>query len=142
VLLLSLKPEPSLSWKFAIKAHRTRVDRLVVRHVPAHAAVNLTCRGKGCPFAAAPNISGNKCHGTPCRGQPPSREGARAAVDLAALFTRVKIAAGAKLTVSVTAKNTVGREWVFTVRAHNTPTARAACLRPGLSVPTTSCSTS
>jgi hypothetical protein len=140
VLPLTLRPRPNLNWAFKTKARRTRVDRLLLSHVPAHAAVNLTCSGRGCPFAAATNVSGKRCHGKPCTANASSREPARSAVNLTILFAGARIATGAKLTVSVTEANTVGRIWVFTFRARERPTAHAACLMPGSSKPGVGCS--
>jgi hypothetical protein len=140
VLPLTLKPRPILNWAFNTKVRRTRVDRLLLSHVPAHAAVNLTCGGRGCPFTAATNVSGKRCHGKPCKSNPSSREPARSAVNLALLFAGARLATGATLTVSVTETNTIGRVWVFTFRTLRRPTAHAACLMPGSSKPGVGCS--
>jgi hypothetical protein len=125
---LKLRPTPSIKWRFAAVGRNTMVKRLVVENVPAQAAVNIACSGTGCRFSGAHDVTGRKCGRKPCKAKRSGHR--RRTVDLAPLFAGVRLAAGAKLTVSVTAPNTTGAVWLFGTRARRQPSHAVSCLQP------------
>lgn len=140
VVPATLDPSPAIAAKFAANHRYTTLRRLVVSDVPAVAAVNVTCGGKACPFASARNITGKKCKAKPCIAKKRKARGPARSVDLTALFARLRLAVGTRLTVSVTAPNTTGRNWLFTIRAGKDPRDQMSCLAPGSSIPGKGCS--
>jgi hypothetical protein len=139
VVPLTLDPSPAITERFAANRQYTTLRRLVVSHVPAAAAVNVTCHGKACPFAGARNITGKKCKAKPCTAKKRKLGGRARAVDLTPLFAKLPLAVGTRLTVSVTAPNTIGRNWLFTIRAGKDPRDQMSCLAPGSSIPGKGC---
>lgn len=134
----TLKPTPRLRWSFSRRGGTgTGIRRLVVSSVPARAVVNLACHGKGCPFTSARNVTGKMCSRKPCRAKSPARRPHK--VNLVALFSHARLAAGTRLTVSVTKANAIGRIWLFKLRAGKAVSHRTNCLRPGSSVPGRGC---
>jgi hypothetical protein len=139
VLPAALAPTPRIASRFVSANGRTAIKRLVVSRVPFGATVNLSCRGNGCPFAAASDVTGAVCHGKPCRAKKPKRGRRPRTVSLTRLFAAASMARGADLTVSVTKVGAVGRVWLFTMRGRVQPSARINCLKPGSSVPGRGC---
>jgi hypothetical protein len=138
VLPVTLKPSPSIQWKFAVTGSTTTIRRLVVSDVAAGAAVNVTCTGTGCPFHSARNVTGAICRGKPCTASSKLRR-RRPTVDLTALFAHARLGVGTRLSVSVTKTNTIGGVWRFTTRTGKVPSRVAGCLEPGSSVPDKGC---
>jgi hypothetical protein len=135
---LTLKPAPSIHWTFATTGSTTVVRRLVVSNVAAQAEVNVTCAGTGCPFSSAKNVTGAICGAKPCTAPPKVRRHRRT-VDVTALLAHSQLQAGARFSISVTKKNTLGGLWQFQARSGKSPSHRAGCLQPGSSQPDTSC---
>jgi len=143
VLPLTFNPLPALDSR--VSAHRTTsahrtgtsrskragvydtVERLTVTHVPANASVTVVCSGKGCPFRVA------TCRLTRCKRT------AGGTVNLGARFKDRRLAIGARVTVTVTSANTIGRAWVLTARGEKPPADRVACLAPGSQTRDESC---
>jgi hypothetical protein len=140
VVPLTLKPRPAITWKFSTARSGTMVQRLLVKRIPPQASVNLTCAGTGCPFSAARNVTGKECKGRPCTASKSKRHRSPYTVNLSALFARVALPAGVRLTVSITASNTIGRAWHFTTRSGKPPSHMSSCLQPGSLVSSTACS--
>jgi hypothetical protein len=138
ILPVKLKPAPSIHWTFATTGSTTIVRRLVVSNVAAQAAVNVVCTGTGCPFASAKDVTGAMCGAKPCTATPKLRRHRRT-VDVTALLAHAQLHAGARFSISVTKKNTVGALWQFQARTDKAPSHRAGCLQPGSSQPDTSC---
>lgn len=135
VVTEALRPTPTLSSSFSPGGATTSVRQLLVKDVPAHAQVNLTCSGAGCPFRSAGDVTGAKCSGKPCTATARDKRRVRHWVDLIALFSGARLGSGAKLTVVVTKTGAVGRAWVFTFPAGGQPSRQDDCLKPGSSVP-------
>ncbi len=144
---LTLHPGPVIHWQFSAARKDTTFGRMVVTHVPAQAAVNVACNGKGCPFKAAADVTGLQCHGKPCvvkslqqaKNTASKRADRPRTVTLTPLLARVQLEVGALLTVSVTAPNTIGSVWQFTIRRHKGPSVLTSCLAPGSSTPGKGC---
>ena len=135
---LTLKPAPSIHWSFATTGSTTVVRRLVVSNVAAQAEVNVTCAGTGCPFSSAKNVTGSMCGAKPCTATPKLRLHRRT-VDVTALLAHSQLQAGARFSISVTKKNTLGGLWQFQAQTDKAPSHRAGCLQPGSLQPDTSC---
>ena len=131
VLAMSLNPTPKIIAAFAIRSNTT-IGRLVVSRIPRGAAVNVVCTGQGCPFARALRVTGRQCKGKPCQDKAGKRYASPRGVDLTPLFAGAALAAGDKLTVSVTERNTVGKVWRYTIRAGRQPRELISCLEPGV----------
>jgi hypothetical protein len=130
---LPLKPLPVLRWGFTTVGKETSVQRLVVSGVPAGGEVNLTCRGSGCPFSSAADLTSARCGSAPCQATSKERR-RRRIVNLAALLAGSRFSPGVHLTVSVTKTNTVGGVWEFTIRSGKGPSHRSGCLSPGSTI--------
>ena len=128
---MSLNPTPKIIAAFAIRSNTT-IGRLVVSRIPRGAAVNVVCTGQGCPFARALRVTGRQCKGKPCQDKAGKRYASPRSVDLTPLFAGAALAAGDKLTVSVTERNTVGKVWRYTIRAGRQPRELISCLEPGV----------
>jgi hypothetical protein len=135
---LTLKPAPSIHWTFATTGSTTVVQRLVVSNVATQAEVNVTCTGTGCPFSSAKNVTGAMCGAKPCTAPPKVRRHRRT-VDVTALLAHSQLQAGARFSISVTKKNTLGGLWQFQARSGKSPSHRAGCLKPGSSQRDPSC---
>jgi hypothetical protein len=139
VLPATFKPPPALLRRFAPGRKTTKVRTLALSRVPAHAIVNVTCWGDGCPFLYADDITGKRCHLQPCTATSVQLSPAMRTVDMTPLFARALLARDALLNISVTAPNTVGVIWLFTMRGTKQPTLQASCLQPDSSVPGRGC---
>jgi hypothetical protein len=125
VLPKTMRPTPRLDWSFSAGAGGTTIRRLVVLRVPAHAQVNVTCSGGGCPFSVERGVTARQT-----KPGPAAADRTRA-IDLTPLFGRASLAPAATLAVSVTKTNTLGRVWRFTARRALNPVLHAGCLQPG-----------
>jgi len=129
VTALRFKPTPAADWTAVDGPTSGAFPRLVVRHVPSHALVRLSCRGAGCPFKAR-GASARACrrHGCP---RVRRERGGDAAIDLAPLLAGARLAPGAQLVLAVGRAGTIGWAVVLTVHASHAPGQRVVCLAPG-----------
>ncbi len=132
---LTLQPLPTTLWRFSPGHRFTTVDRLVVDHVPAKAAVNVTCVGGGCPFSVSRNVAPRACTSKACRRAPRKLR----TVSLTHLFAKRQLVPGTVLDVSVTERGAIGRVVLFRIRAGRRPKVGTACLVPGSSVKREAC---
>jgi putative metal-binding protein/hemolysin type calcium-binding protein len=104
--------------QWALEGSRTRLRSLVVRLAPKGARVTLSCRGSSCPFKA-----------TKRRTVPRDL----AAVSFTSLFRRARLRAGTRITLTITAPETISR--IYTYRAANgaLPDPTLECRAPGQS---------
>ena len=116
---------------------------MYMSHVPAGGQIAISCAGGGCPFARhtvrAPT-SRLVCqrHHTHCRRQPAP---ALNTIGLEPLFSGRHLAAGDRLTFTVTRRQTIGEVWTVTILP-NKQTPRETgpkCLAPGSSKPGKGC---
>jgi len=139
VLPMTFKPAPDFGYALLSGRRYATVRRLVVVRVAATAAVNLVCRGSGCPFKAARNVTGKLCAGRPCVAKRRAGHGSVRTIALTPLLAGHRLSPTARLTVSVTAPNTVGRVWQLTLRRGKAPSLSADCLEPGSVTPGKGC---
>ena len=112
-----------VTYQFVYRGALTRFTLLAVRQLPAGGAVELRCRGRGCPFAT------NRTKAKP--GQ--------ARVVLTSLLKGRRLRAGAVLEVRVSAPQTIGRVERFVVRSGRAPRRIVLCLAPGSNSPKEKC---
>ena len=96
-------------------ARYTVVDMLRVRNAPAGARVKVTCKGRGCPK----------------RSQSRKLSKRVALLSIQKPFKRRRLGIGARIEVSITKPNHIGRVVRFTMRRRNVPTSASLCLPPG-----------
>jgi streptogramin lyase len=129
--------ESSMTWTFGWTRKYTVVQSLLVHGVPAGGHVEVTCHGRGCPFAhhhTATVASHGSCHGSKCKAKSkhkskPKHSGPE--VSLTGLFKGRHLSVGASISVSVVKSGWIGKSFVFTVRAGRTPHVQIDCLAPG-----------
>jgi hypothetical protein len=107
-----------VSNRWVVARRSTRLRALVVRNAPLGARIVLRCEGRGCPF------------------DRPRRRTVRrdlAKVVLHKGFRRARLRAGARLRLSITARETIGRTYTYTVQRGALPENRIVCRAPGAS---------
>jgi hypothetical protein len=105
----------SATWRLTPSA--TKLHKLVVRNAPKGARIVLTCKGPGCAFNKAKRL-------TVKRDLDP--------VGLDRFFGRSKrLRPTARVTVSVTAAQSVGRIYSWRIKRNEVPTADIDCVDPG-----------
>ena len=109
---------PSLvtaTWKLTPRF--ARLVKLVVRNAPKGARIVLTCRGRGCTFKKAKRL-------TVQRDLDP--------VGLDRFFGgRKRLRPGARVTVSVSAPQSIGRTYTWRLKRNEVPAAAIVCRAPG-----------
>jgi hypothetical protein len=91
----------------------TTVSRLTVDRLPAAATIKVSCRGHGCPFGH----------------RVAARHGSQLA--MASWFAGDRLAPGTMLEVNITAPNSVGAVWIYTMQTGKLPKRKGLCLPPG-----------
>jgi hypothetical protein len=133
----SLSPNPSFGWSATARGGATRFLSMALSHVPAGAKVKLVCSGGGCPFkshAAAVSARGQSAKAKKKPKRPKST------FNLLPLLKGHRLHAGAKLSVSVTQKDTTGRVWVLTMqKGSKSPKQAIDCQEPGSSAVRAKC---
>ena len=84
--------------QWALDGSRTRLRSLVVRLAPKGARVTLSCRGRTCPFKSTR------------RARSPRD---LAPVSFSKLFRRARLRSGVRLTLTITAPETIGRIYTY-----------------------------
>jgi hypothetical protein len=105
-----------VSNQWTVARRFTRLRALVVRNAPKGARIVLRCEGRGCPI------------------DRPRRRTARR--DLAKLvlhrgFQLARLRPGARLRLSITAQETIGRTYTYTIGRGVLPKSRIVCRAPG-----------
>lgn len=139
---LDQTPAPSLvsmvtmEWTFAFTRTYTVASPLVVNGAPSGSAVQLGCRGQGCPLSALTLKSGRQPR-CPRHPQHPCRSGS--SLILTPLFAHRRLKPGAHLTVRIVRPGWIGKFYGFTVRSAAPPTIRISCTAPGATQPGGGC---
>ena len=134
-----LRPTPQLHGRFVAAGSKTNVTDLVVDDVTPHEMVDVRCRGAGCPFKSATNVTGRRCGKKPCQAEGSHRRSRRGAVQLAPLFVGTGLGNGVHLWVTVTKPGAIGRMWLVTLHRGKPPSHTVDCLVPGSSSRLTGC---
>jgi hypothetical protein len=133
--------ESTMSWGWRIARRFTLVEVLTVENVPAGGAVEVSCRGPGCPFGRsrpAIGASAARCrHGHHrCKRRHGSPAGS---FSLASLFANRHLGVGTQIGVVITKPNWVGKTFTYTVLSGRAPRKVTQCIAPGASVPGLGC---
>ncbi len=121
----------SMLWTFKYTRSYTTIASMLVNGVSLGTKVVVTCKGRGCPFAArvsAPS-GGVRCSPSDkhrCRRGP---------IALAGEFHRSRLTVGTRITVQIRRPGWIGKYYSFLVLPSQTPQVRISCLAPGLSKP-------
>jgi hypothetical protein len=129
----------SMSWNFGWTRRYTVVESLAVHGVPSGGHVAVSCKGRGCAFTSRSSTTvGGRL---PCRANKcpkhPAVQGPE--VVLGGPFKGRHLSVGARISVSILKTGSIGKSFVFTVRADRTPSVSVACLAPGSSQPGQGC---
>ncbi len=114
-----------VSTGFKLTGARTRITRLLVRDVPAGAAIEVRCKGprRSCPYKTK-------------RYRVPS---ATARVNLLSPYGKRTLAAATTIEVRITRPGTIGKVTRITTRRRKLPLSRTLCLPVGVTAPQPSC---
>lgn len=110
-------------YRFGYRGSLTRVILLAVARIPSAGAVEVRCRGAGCPFAA---------------NRVKLRPGQRK-LTLTNLFRGRRLRAGARLEVRITKPGAIGKVVRFVMRRNAGPALTRLCLSPGSNKVRTRC---
>ena len=105
-----------VSNRWAVAREFSLLRSLVVRNAPAGARIVLRCEGDGCPIDRA-------------RRRTVRRNLAK--VVLHRGFRRARLQPGTRLRLSITAPQTIGRTYTYTVKRSALPDSRITCRAPG-----------
>ena len=104
----------STGWQFG--PDYTAVRALVVRNAPAGARIATTCKGGGCRFKGTKRVRVKRD---------------LAPTSLLRFYRHTRLAAGARVTVSITARGFTGRTYAYRVRIGDLPALTTTCRDPG-----------
>jgi hypothetical protein len=139
----ALPPPPprisaSMTWRFAWSRRYTIVRSLTVHAVPQGGHVEVSCKGRGCPFTRIHSATVASSKG--CRGKKCSKSHVQGpTVGLASLFNGRHLGVGARISVSIVKAGWVGKTYEFTVLANKEPRSQISCLAPGSNRPGQGC---
>ncbi len=132
--------ESAMTWNFGWSRRYTIVESLLVHEIPAGGIVEVTCHGKGCPFArdrTLPTVSRRGCRGQGCKAKHPNPS--KTEVDLTHLFRHRHLGLGVQVAVYILRHDWVGKSYLFTMRANRTPHFQVTCVALGSSRSTHGC---
>jgi hypothetical protein len=101
-------------WAFA--PAYSRLLRLVVHNAPKDARVVFRCKGRSCPSG---------------RTRRRTSKGVLKPIVLHRGFRKARLRPGTKITVAITAAQTIGRTYTYVVKRGAAPTTRIVCRAPG-----------
>jgi Putative metal-binding motif/RTX calcium-binding nonapeptide repeat (4 copies) len=107
-----------VSNQWVVTSTFARLTQLVVHNAPKGARIALTCKGRGCPSRKT-------------RRRTVSRELQR--VRLHRAFRRARLRFGTRLTLRITASQTIGRTYTYVVKRGQLPVRTTVCRAPGQS---------
>ena len=125
IVARSFDPQPTVLTRPPGR-HTVNVRSLEITNVPTWAKVDVTCRGRGCPFRRRSDV--------PTTAAPGKHSGLQVAV-LGRLFAGAQLRAGTRISVSVVAPETVGRYLNLQLKSAGNAQLSAACLPVGALVP-------
>jgi Putative metal-binding motif/RTX calcium-binding nonapeptide repeat (4 copies) len=104
--------------QWVVTSRFARLLQLTVHNAPKGARIALTCKGRGCPSRKT-------------RRRKVARELQR--VGLGRAFRRARLRFGTRLTLRITAPQTIGRTYTYVVRRGQLPLRTTVCRAPGRS---------
>jgi DNA-binding beta-propeller fold protein YncE len=106
-----------LAFTFNSFSDHTVLTKLVVRGVPRGGRVRAVC-----------TFRGRRCGG---KARRPLVKRGRGSVSLASRFVGVDLRVGARITITVTKRGSIGAAKLMTIRSRKAPKIASRCLRPG-----------
>jgi hypothetical protein len=100
----------------------TKLTNLSVKNLVAGTTVTVTCKTK------SPKQQKKGC---PYRSKRFTVSGGRAQLNLRKPFAKKKVPVGTKITITIAAPNSIGKQIQFTIRARKLPKSRVLCVPPG-----------
>jgi hypothetical protein len=94
----------------------SRLQKLVVHNAPGGARVSFRCTGRSCPTRRTRRVTVRNV---------------LTRVTLHRPFRRARLRPGTKLTVTITAAETVGRTYSYVVKRGEAPQTKVTCRAPG-----------
>jgi streptogramin lyase len=131
----------TMTWSFKASRDYTTVRSLVLHSLPGASLVDVTCRGRGCPFVRmsfGPTISVKMCRALGCTTTKRSKD-VQGELNLARLFKAGRLGRGSRLSVSVAKPGWIGRSFTFAIRKSREPVVEEACLAPGSQLAVKTC---
>lgn len=127
----------TMQWAFYYTPSYTVIRSLILNGAASGATVVLKCQGGGCPFVNRTTVLSR---GKRCGAKSHGACFSAGTFNLTPTFAGRHLAIGAKLTISITRTNWVGKSYRFTVRARRGPRVQIGCLAPGSGTPGVGCS--
>jgi hypothetical protein len=117
------------------------VNRLLVNAVPGPATVKLACPTKGCPIKAR---SQRLAKQRVCQGKGKKRtchrvRPASGTIDFSSLVAGAHVKVGTLIKVSIVEPGTIGKQYIFKIRANQQPVVKITALAPGSTKPCPQC---
>lgn len=130
----------SMTWRFGWSRSYTVVESLRVHGLSQPASIELSCRGRGCPFSSKRVWPGSgakvvHCGHHACRHEKLDID----EVDLGWIFIGHRLLSGTRLTVNLLHAGWIGKAFSFQVRAAAAPRVLIRCLAPGSVTRTSPC---
>jgi len=127
----------TMTWTFFYTPTWTALRAFTITGAPVGSTVALTCSGKGCPFAKRiNNVRKRACTSKARTRCPPSHPGT---INLMRGFQGRRLKAGARIIVTVSRPQWIGKYYVFTIRPAQPPAIHIECLAPGGTKPGVGC---
>ena len=132
----------TMGWSFSpTLSTSTVVRQMSVNSVPGPASVTLACATKGCPIKAHTQrlpkrrVCTGKGRKRKCRTTVPKT----GTIDLTRLVAGKRVQVGARIMVSIVQPGTVGKQYIFKIRAGRQPAVTILALAPGTTKPCPGC---
>jgi hypothetical protein len=132
----------TMIWQFQPTLRTATVVRqLTVNAVPGAATVKLACTTRGCPLKAR---SQRLAKQRVCKGKGKKRKCRRirptsGTIDLSKFVAGAHVKVGTLIKVSIVEADTIGKQYVFKIRANRQPAVKITALAPGSTKPCPEC---
>jgi hypothetical protein len=128
----------TMQWTFAFAPTYTRVLNMVINGVPTGASVQITCHGRGCPYAKRSTTIGKP---KPCTGKAKRTHTCpvHGRISLKTAFQRRHLRPGAQITIEIRRPRYVGKYYRFTMLPRKQPRVQIGCVAIGSSRPNVGC---
>lgn len=130
----------TMTWSFKSSRDYTTVRSLVLHSLPEASLVEVTCRGRGCPFGRmsfGPTISVQACRALRCTAK--RSKSIQGGLNLTSLFKAKRLRPGSRVSVSVVKSGWVGKSFTFAIRKTREPAVKETCLAPGSQLTVKTC---
>jgi Bacterial Ig-like domain (group 3) len=128
----------TMQWTFAFAPTYTRVLNMVINGVPTGASAQITCHGRGCPFAKRSTTIGKP---KPCTGKAKRTHSCpvHGRISLKTAFQRRNLRPGAQITIEIRRPRFVGKYYRFTMVSRKQPRVQIGCLAVDSNRPNVGC---